>query len=84
MDSGIIGKIEKAKRYAQEKDRVQITGLTVTFKGDHDNYQVGLSFGAWTCQCHFFSSRGTCSHTMAIQRMLDDMLDREAKAVPAS
>ena len=84
MDSGMIGKIEKAKRYAEEKDRVQINGLTVTFQGDHDNYQVGLSLGVWNCQCDFFSSRGTCSHTMAIQRMLDDMLEREAKAVPAA
>jgi len=25
MDSGLIGKIEKAKRYAEEKDRISIT-----------------------------------------------------------
>ena len=84
MDSSIIGKIEKAKRYAEERDRVQITGLTATFKGDHDSYQVGLSFGAWNCQCHFFLSRGVCSHTLAIQRMLEDLLDREAKVAQAS
>ena len=79
MDSSIIGKIEKAKRYAQEKDRVEVSGLTATFQGDHDTYQVGLSYGAWNCQCHFFSSRGVCSHTMAIQRILDELLGREAK-----
>ena len=84
MDSSMIGKIEKAKRYAQEKDRVDITGLTATFKGDHDTYQVGLSFGSWNCQCHFFSSRGVCSHTMAVQRILDELLDREANAAPAA
>ena len=83
MDSSMIGKIEKAKRYAQEKDRVDITGLTATFKGDHDTYQVGLSFGSWNCQCHFFSSRGVCSHTMALQRILDELLDREASPVQA-
>jgi len=79
MDSSIIGKVEKAKRYAQEKDRVEVSGLTATFKGDHDTYQVGLSFGAWNCQCHFFSIRGVCSHTMAIQRIFDELLDKVAK-----
>jgi len=83
MDSSMIGKIEKAKRYAQETNRVDITGLTATFKGDHDTYQVGLSFGSWNCQCHFFSSRGVCSHTMAIQRILDQLLERKATTIQA-
>ena len=83
MDSSIIGKVEKAKRYAQEKNRVDISGLTATFKGDHDTYRVSLSFGAWTCQCHFFSARGSCSHTMAVQRILDEVLESETNQAPA-
>ena len=83
MDSSIIGKVEKAKRYAQEKNRVEISGLTATFKGDHDTYRVSLSFGVWTCQCHSFSARGVCSHTMAIQRILEEMLEPETNHTPA-
>ena len=33
MDSGLIGKIEKAKRYAEERDRITFTKFTATFKG---------------------------------------------------
>ncbi len=29
MDSGMIGKIEKAKRYAQERERFHFEALTV-------------------------------------------------------
>ena len=83
MDSSIIGKVEKAKRYAQEKNRVDISGLTATFKGDHDTYRVDLSFGVWTCQCHFFSARGICSHTMAVQRILDEVLESKTNQAPA-
>ncbi len=29
MDSGLIGKIEKAKRYANQRDRITFTKFTV-------------------------------------------------------
>lgn len=74
MDSSIIGKIDKARRYAEEKDRVAITSLKSTFQGDHNQYEVELDTGNWSCQCHFFNTRGVCSHIMALQRMLSEML----------
>ncbi len=74
MNSSIIGKIDKARRYAEEKDRVAITSLKTTFQGDHNQYEVELDAGNWRCQCHFFNTRGVCSHIMAIQRMLEEML----------
>ena len=77
MDSSMIGKIEKARRYAEEKERVSITSFKATFQGDHNIYDVGFDSGAWRCQCNFFSTRGVCSHTMALQRILDDMLVRQ-------
>ena len=36
MDYGMIGKIEKAKRYAEERDRILFTRFTVTFDGDNN------------------------------------------------
>ncbi|GIT43479.1 MAG: hypothetical protein Ct9H300mP11_14150 [Chloroflexota bacterium] len=42
MDSSIIGKIEKAKQYAEEKNRVNITSFAATFKGIMTNTTYGL------------------------------------------
>ncbi len=78
MQSSLIGKIEKAKRYAQERGRVTFSGLTVQFRGDNDNYITSYKDGKWHCSCHFFSNWGLCSHTMALERMLSDMLPQEA------
>jgi len=78
MQSSLIGKIEKAKRYAQEKDRVTFSELSATFRGEHDNYDISYKDDKWHCSCHFFSSWGLCSHTMALQRILDKMLPKEA------
>lgn len=78
MQSSLIGKIEKAKRYAQEPDRVTFSELSVKFRGEHNDYLTGYKDGQWYCSCHFFSTRGICSHTMALERMLRDMLPEEA------
>ncbi len=78
MQSSLIGKIEKAKRYAQEKDRVTFSELSAKFRGDNDNYIVNYKDGKWHCSCHFFSNWGLCSHTMALEKILADMLPTEA------
>ena len=80
MDSSIIGKIDKARRYAEEPERVSLTSFKATFNGNHDKYQVGYNAGVWDCQCHFFDTRGVCSHTMALQRILQGMLDQAEKS----
>jgi hypothetical protein len=74
MDSGMIGKIQKSKRYAQEPERVQFDRFGVTFKGNHDTYTVTYDAGTWRCGCRFFASRGVCSHTMTLERLLGPML----------
>ena len=40
MDYGLIGKIEKAKRYAAQRDRIHIEALTVTFEGENNPHTV--------------------------------------------
>lgn len=79
MNSSIIGKIEKAHRYANEPDRVRLNGFNATFRGSHDDYTVSLDHGHWTCSCHTFSSHsvGTCAHVMAIQQILAPMLSAD-------
>ncbi|MFC1862289.1 hypothetical protein ACFLX6_03275 [Chloroflexota bacterium] len=78
MQSSLIGKIEKAKRYAEEKDRITFSELAVKFRGENDDYNTTYQDGKWHCSCHFFSSWGLCSHTMALERILDHMLPEEA------
>lgn len=76
MDYGMIGKIEKAKVYAEERERIQFESLTVTLRGDNDAvHDVSYQNGTWNCDCSFFASRGVCSHTMAMERILADMVE---------
>jgi len=55
MQSSLIGKIEKAKRYAQEPDRVTFNELAVKFRGENSEYQTGYKDGKWHCTCSFFA-----------------------------
>ncbi len=78
MNSSVIGKIEKAKRYAQERDRMRFVSLSVHFRGENADHDVGLASGKWHCTCDFFAGWGTCAHTMALERVLEGMLPPEA------
>jgi hypothetical protein len=76
MNSGLIGKIDKAKRYAQERDRMRVSTLKVDFRGENDTHEVSLDGDAWRCTCDFFRGWGDCAHTMALERVLDGMIRR--------
>ncbi|OGO23105.1 MAG: hypothetical protein A2144_07170 [Chloroflexi bacterium RBG_16_50_9] len=78
MQSSLIGKIEKAKRYAQETDRVTFNEFSVKFRGENNYYDTGYQDGKWECSCSFFASWGLCSHTMALEKILASMLPPEA------
>jgi len=79
MQSSLIGKIEKAKRYAKETDRVTFQDMTIKFRGENSDYDVVFSGGKWRCTCSFFSKWGLCSHTMAMEQILGVMLPVEAR-----
>jgi len=81
MQSSLIGKIEKAKRYAKETDRVTFHDLSVKFRGENSDYLVNYQDGKWRCTCDFFSKWGLCCHTMAMEEILNDMLPQEARNV---
>jgi len=74
MDSGMISKIKKAKRYAEERDRIHFESFTVTFNGDNNPHTVHFNTGTWQCDCDFFIGRGQCSHSMAMEIILEGML----------
>ena len=74
MDYGMIGKIEKAKRYAEERERIRVESFKATFDGDNNPHSVVYENGAWQCDCEFFARRGVCSHSMALERILERMI----------
>lgn len=78
MNSSVIGKIEKAKRYAQERNRIHFTDLKVDFRGENGDHQVNFSNDKWHCTCDFFAGYGACAHTMALERVLEGMLPAAA------
>lgn len=78
MHSSLIGKIEKAHRYAQEKERITFSDFAVRFRGEHNTYDLSYREGKWNCSCSFFPNWGLCSHTMALQNILSEMLPKEA------
>ena len=75
MDSNLVRKIEKAKDYAEQPDRVKITQYKEQFRGDNNDHSITYEAGRWDCDCDcsYFSGRGTCSHTMAMDLMLNRM-----------
>jgi hypothetical protein len=80
VHSSLIGKIEKANRYAREIDRITFHGLDVEFRGDNDTHRVTLDADGWHCTCHFFASwGGACVHTLALQKILTVMLPTQAQ-----
>lgn len=78
MHSDLIGKIEKARHYAQEPERVDLGELKATFRGGND-HTITLSDDKWYCDCRFFRDWDTCSHVMAMQKMLEPMLSEQAR-----
>jgi hypothetical protein len=79
MHSSLIGKVEKANRYARELDRITIDRLSLTFRGDNDTHHVSLDAGSWHCTCHYFESWGSCVHLLTLQKIMGVMLPEEAQ-----
>jgi hypothetical protein len=74
MDYGMIGKIEKAKRYAEERERFRFRSFDITFSGDNNDHEVHFADGQFRCDCEFFLTHQRCGHTMALEILLKDML----------
>ena len=81
MNSSVIGKVEKARRYSQERERMRFTNFSVDFHGENDDHKVTFSDGKWDCSCDFFAAgHGACAHTMALERVLERMVPATSAA----
>jgi hypothetical protein len=74
VQSSLIGKVQKARQYAEEPERVRFEELKVSFRGSNGDHQVSYEDGKWDCTCHFFAGWGICCHTMALERILGPMV----------
>ncbi len=84
MDSSMIGKIEKARRYAAEANqRVVFEQFRATVQGDNNTYTVAFDKGRWSCGCRYFTAHGVCSHTMTMERVLNGMMPSVAETEPS-
>jgi len=79
MHSDLIGKIDKARRYAQEPERVALGVLKARFRGGNNDHEIALNDGHWACDCDFFRTWQTCAHVMALQKIFDSMLPVTAR-----
>jgi hypothetical protein len=79
MNSSIISKIEKAKRYAAEPERVRFNHFEVDFRGDNDSHRVKLEGDIWQCTCDYFGVHKICAHVMALERLFGPHLSDEAR-----
>ena len=74
MGSSTISKIEKAVLYAHEPDRFEFQSFQVKVRGTHNTHTVDYSAGKMHCDCEHFAGHGDCSHTIACEKVLGQML----------
>jgi hypothetical protein len=84
MQSSLISKIEKAKRYAQEPERIKLQSFMADFHGENSDHKFSFMNGIWHCTCHSFSQTGTCSHIMAFKRLFSVILPADAASSAAT
>jgi hypothetical protein len=86
MDSSMIGKIEKARRYATEaRGRIVFDQFNATINGDNDSHTVVFNHGGWKCNCHYFVMHQWCSHTKAMEYLLDGMMpEAQEETLPSA
>ena len=80
MDYGLIGKMEKAKRYAEQRERFRFNKFDLTFRGDNNSHQVRYEDGKFQCDCEFFLTHQRCGHTMALEIILKEMIAAPVEA----
>lgn len=79
MNSSFISMVDKAKRYAEERDRIALSTLEVDFRGNNGTHRVSLHGKDWSCECEHFRVHALCAHVMTLQRLFAAHLSEEAR-----
>ena len=69
-DEALQAKQAKAEKYASEPERVTPLSLEFEMESTHGNRLITYDDGKWSCSCDFFLKHETCSHVMAVGRIL--------------
>ncbi|MDA0302214.1 MAG: hypothetical protein O2822_06780 [Chloroflexi bacterium] len=83
MQSGMIGKIEKAHRYAEERSRFDFHSMVVTVRGNNSDHTVHYDGERWSCDCDYFQMQRACAHSMALEVLLDGMVPQHSRMAVA-
>ena len=70
----VVSDVEKASRYAQESDRVEVRAFEANLRGLNSDHLVSYGEGNWHCDSDSFRRRGVSSHTIAMERLLKGMI----------
>jgi hypothetical protein len=54
---------------------VRFIAFNAIFRGGHNDYTINYEHGHWSCDNPYFLSRGICSNTMAMERLLKGMVE---------
>src|SRR5438094_1449243 len=61
LNSSLVGKIEKARRYADERaERIRFSSFRVEVRGENETHEVRLQDGRLICACEFYAGWGVC------------------------
>ena len=84
MQSSLHGRIDKAHRYAEEPERVQLAQLEALVRGDNSNHTVMLSAGRLSCDCDHYEHERLCAHVLTVERLLKSYIPANAAPFPGS
>ncbi len=82
MRSSLHGMIDKAHRYAEEPDRVQLARLEAIVRGDNGDHAVSLAEGRLSCDCDHYLHERLCAHVLTVERVLKSHLPANAAPFP--
>ncbi len=82
MQSSLHGMIDKARRYAEEPERVQLVQVAATVRGDTSDHTVALTDGRLSCDCGHYQHEGLCAHLLTVERVLKQHLPANAAPFP--
>ncbi len=84
MQSALHGMIDKARRYAQEPDRLSMESLTIRVRGNNSEHLVHLAGGRLTCDCDHYAHERLCAHVLTVERVFRVQLPANAAPYPSA
>jgi hypothetical protein len=84
MQSSLHGMIDKAHRYAEEPERVQLARLEALVRGDNSDHTVKLGDGRLSCDCDHYEHERLCAHILTVERVLKLYIPANSAPFPGS